>query len=293
MGLLDLSKIDKRYTEKKNRKSFGGRFDKFNNRIKFLDNNNVPYITIEKGNVKSIIDGNGNEKTYMDKTNYENTSREIIDCCQKVLNCVKAFEKAHGTLHYQKAVTQFTNEMNVYEHVINGNRTVSLVDINHCYWRMLFNSNIITEEVYEEYVDKRDCRLVAVGNLNKVSIITKKVDGKPEKQVLKNKHEWAWHYVVYKTFQAVSGVKELINNNIFSYNTDGIYMPDKYAEIAVEYLDNIGLASKIKRYEIMGISHYYTVLKNLDTKECKRANLGKIKMLRNILPNADSLIINI
>src|ERR1035437_5945362 len=219
MGKIDFSIIDGRYKKPKFKKKFGGKIANCAKRTAFLDKNNIQYTTRRAGNVMVLIDANLNEITYMDKPEYlKSNGKDVLSACKKVAECVDSFTEKHGPIEYGNAATQFSNDINIYEHILNGNDTVSLVDINHCYWRLLYNYKIITEAVYNEFKTKRDARIVATGNLNKTTTAVLS-DGKERSyKKVENQRDWAWHFVVYKTYKAIMAIKEKVNNNITSVN---------------------------------------------------------------------------
>lgn len=279
MGKLDFSFIDHRHVKKDTNFVFGGKLSRCQKKIHFLETNNIPYVIKSCGNVRIIIDANNRQTTYMETNINTKELPEIIKCCNLVSAAVTEFMKKNGALPYGEYVSQFSNEGNISQHLVSGNKRVALVDINHCFWKILHNAKVINDDLYEKYKHTKDSRLVSVGSLNKATTITTKINGVEKKEVFKNPKAWVWKYVSYQSYLAVTSVKDLVNNNIFSYNTDGIYMPEQYAELAAKHLESIGLPSKVVIYDFMGKCNHFSVLKNVKTGKYKRANLGKLERI--------------
>ena len=289
MGKLDFSSIDGRQKkEKEITISFCGRFNRCDERIRFLQKNNIPYLLVEGGAIRRLIDGNKNEMIYMAKPEYGSQPTEIMRCCKAVGREVDAFTEVNGALSFIPSTTQVYDKINIYEHLVGaGSKVVSLVDADHCYWQIAYNNKIIGEELYNDYLgkDKKECRIIAMGNLAKPTVITKEVNGVKQERTIQNKRSWAWNFVVYKTFFAMIAVRQATYNKMFSYNTDGIYLPDYCTEKAVETFNKLGFSCKVDRFNIVGYWKHYCILENIITGKRKRANLGGRKeTLQTFLP---------
>lgn len=279
MGILDLTSIDARRKKQNFICSFGGNLDKFAKQKAFLDKNNIPYIVRESGQLRTITDANNKQTTYMDSLYTKEEMPEIFRCIQSLTKSVDEYEKENGKIESGKYITGYVNEGLLKEQLLEGNSQITLVDINHCYWRILYNSKIINDELYEKYLKSRAARLVAVGSMKKQTTIISKIRGIVRKELIDNPRLWVWEHVCFQSYLAVSSVKELAMNNIYAYNVDGIYLPEKYALTSCQHLEKMGLPAKIIVYEVHGKSKQYTVLRNLKTGKFKRANLGNPKFL--------------
>ncbi|MDF0682451.1 MAG: hypothetical protein P0116_15955, partial [Candidatus Nitrosocosmicus sp.] len=197
------------------------------------------------------------------------------------------FQEEHGKLRSWKYKTNYRNDEMLAEYVSSGGREVSLVDVDHCYWRILFINNVISEKLYEKYKKNRDARVISVGCLNKRQTIVKKKGYEVlEKQVIENPFNWVWNFVCWTTYKVITKAIEACDDNIFAYQSDGIYMPTKYAPKAMSVIRSFDLECKTIKYQIIGRNSNYVVLAD-EKGKLKRANLGRIRDLMKILPHVD------
>lgn len=277
MGKLDFSVIDKRVKKRVNRNEFGGFLEKFNYDVSVLKKNNTPYRIQRDGSIGYLHYGNLIKKYILiSRGCFKGTYDETVLCaCKDVKREAKAFIATGKKLDYGIGETYFTNNLFTSEYVLSGGTDVSLVDINHCYWRIAFLDGIITEKTYLKYINEKDARLVAIGNLNKTKMYEySDGGGNVTAWVESQETAWLWDYIVYRAYKIVNEVKESLGGKIFSYITDGIYMPPEYCERAMLVLKGLDMNSKIENYKIVGSYGHYIVLENQSNGLWKRANLG-------------------
>ncbi len=300
MGKLDFSVIDGRHKKDKassTSRDFGGGQRSFSQKKAFLDLHKISYIETSSGNMNTIIDSAGRETVYMDNGQYQIPNIEIMQACREVIvdvkRYVKKLEASKGDdiikkFHFPVINTQGVFDDNLYNFVVKGGKQLKLIDARHCYWRIAYNYGIISKRTYDKWKENRDARLVALGNLSKSKSMSLMIDGKKEVKVIKNKHEWVWDFICYKAYEAISSAVKACKNEVFSYNTDGVYLPPKYSQTALKVLRKFGLPSKSTLFQIVGISGHYCVLKDLSQGGFyKQASVGKIDRLREILPTVD------
>lgn len=266
-----------------------GSAKKFDIYIEFLDAHSIPYLLKESGNMKTIILDDKIRRNYIDKDIYKTPSHKIMQCCKEVNADVKNFTLSAGKIKCPDVRHVYVDEACLSHQLLKNKITqISLVDISHCYWRILFNHQIITEKTYEKWKGIRDARIVAVGNLKKPTRLTmKKSDGGVVRDTVINKNQWVWLFVSFKSNQAIQMVREVCDKEVFAYNTDGVYLPNKHAQKAQDFLNSINLPAKKTVYNIIGIDGNACVLQNTETGIFKKTNLGKASLLRGILQDVD------
>lgn len=283
MGRLDFSIIDPRIKPLSERERFGGRDKNLDINLGFLQRMDREYSVTYEG-ASTLIDYKGRKTRYIGSKE-ESRSVDVLQCCKAVKMAVTKFQDENGKLYSGKYKQSWQNETLLEEFIISGGREVDLVDIKHCYWRILFINNIISEKLYLKYKGHREARLVAVGCLNKTKTIAKyKGFRLLDKVAIKNKLRWAWNFVGWFTYKAVKKAFKSCDDKVFAYHSDGLYVPSKYSKVASKTLKELDLDCEVVKYTIIGYNAYFTILKDNKTGELRRANLGKIKDLKEILP---------
>ena len=292
MGRLDFSIVDKRLAKVEDKQMFGGRVEQLNFKLQILNKFKIPHTVHSEGSIV-VVSANGFNYRYNINESDSGYAVDILQCCKAVKSDVRKFTKENGPLSSSKAVSLFTNQGFTTSFIVSGNKEVSLVDIKHCYWKILSNFKIISEKTYLKFKDNRDARLVAVGCLQR----TKKVEQNNGTEVVKKEikqgvYSWVWRFVQYKAYKAIDTVCNAIQWRIFSYVTDGIYLPTESVNKAVDILKQIGFDVSIRNFKIVGYCNHYIVLEDLQTGSWKRANLGISSAIKEALRHISVLELN-
>jgi hypothetical protein len=290
---LDFSVIDPKVPKPKAKVFFCGGETRFEFKEKSLKNFKVPYTLHQSGNAAVIV-SNGTSYKYDLGGNLRGYNTRILQCCRAVNVDIRRFLSENEPLKSHKSIGIYVNQGYTTSYFLNGGRDVSLVDIDHCFWRIAFNSGIISEKTYMKFKDDRDARLIAIGCTAR-NERTEMFDGEKViySEVVPNPFRWVWDYIVFQSYKTVDSVRELVNNEIFAYMTDGIYLPEYVADAAAQKIESSGFNVKVKRYSIVGYtgSHWF-VLQDKVTGEWKRANLGMSAAIKSYLPHIDNLEFN-
>jgi len=305
MGRLNFKTIDVNASDVYSRVNFAGGAKSFDFRVNNLAKRKVPHTIQIKGNV-AIVTSNGFDYRYKLKVEEEEikgkTEEEraklkkdaesevirIMHCCKAVRNDLKQFLKNNEPYSFGKSETVFVSQAVTGYFIHSGGRNIALVDIKCCYWTVLRNFGIISDKTFEAYKDYRDPRLIAVGCLKRAKHI-KFHDGDAVvgTQVERSNAEWVWDFVVFKTYQAIKTVCDAVGWKVFSYITDGIYLPSDLAPQAVEILERLGFQVVVKEYKIVGYQSHYMVLESA-SGFYKRANLGMSSGIKSSLREISS-----
>jgi len=288
MGKLDFSFMDKRCVSVHNKKSFCGYGRDLEFKKDLLEKSKIPYKETVSGSM-SILEYNGFKYLYSILDNKGEMNGAFANACKSVLASVEKFKKEHGKLDSGVSVTSYVNQGFTTDYVLENLTEISLVDVSHCYWRIAYNFGLIDQVLYEKYKSDRDIRLKSIGCLNKPSFVTEFKNGEYIQNVIENKNKWAWDFIVYKSYQAVLSVKKSLNNNIFAYQTDGVYLQTCDAIKASEIFNEFNLPNKVVNYIIVGYYSQYIVLENKETGLWKRANLGITTGIKKVLRKIDKI----
>jgi hypothetical protein len=235
--------------------------------------NNIPYKKIREGSTTTLMVRGRSPQRYV--TSKRNMDSAIRNCSKSLKNSCIKYEKEYGVPRLSEDYLNNYMGDNISNFILRGNRTLSYVDVDHCYWQIVYVHGIINEHIYLKYKDNRDARLVAMGCRFR-SKKTEDVKGfghRPKTVVEKNPLAWVWHFVNWKAWQAMESCREKFN--VFSYHTDGCYLPDSKAKKCHKLLlEKHKLKSKIEQYKIIGWDAHFLVLKNLATSG---KDAGKIR----------------
>lgn len=300
MGRLNFNAIDAKASDVYKGVNFAGGAKSFDFRVNNLAKRKVPHTIEIKGNVAVVtsngyhyryklsveveeIKGKTEEETAKLKKEAESEVIRIMHCCKAVRHDVKQFLKTNEPYSFGKSETVFVSQAATGFFIHSGGREVDLVDIKCCYWTVLRNFGIISAKTFEAYKEYRDPRLIAVGCLKRAKH-TKFHDGDKvvNTQVERSDVEWVWDFVVYKTYQAIKTVCDAVGWRVFSYITDGIYLPSELSSEAVSILEKLGFQVSVKKYKIVGYQSHYMVLENA-SGFYKRANLGMSTGIKSAL----------
>ena len=287
MGKLDFSVIDPRVKPLSERIRFGGREKNKKLKEDFLQRLDQEYVKIKEGST-TIIDAGGSKTKFLGKKEYQK-SMDTIRACGDVKREVMKFEEENGRLRSYFYKESWQSPTFIGKFLTSGEREISSVDIKHCYWRILFINNIISEKLYMKYEGDKDARVISVGCLNKTQTIFKyKGTTLLNKKQIKNPLRWVWDFVCWKTYKAIRKALEACKENAFAYHSDGIYLPTEYASSASKAIKSLDFDCRVIKYTIIGQNNNLIVLLNKKTGETKRANLGNIRNIdKKILPEIE------
>lgn len=293
MGKLDFSRTDKRYSKPKNKVEVGGGVATLDGTMKFYAQHKRSFYLEENNGYTEIITMDGKRTRFItDKTDKKGS--DVLHACKAVKKDVRKFAEENEIYKHGEYMATFNNVPYTSDYILSGGEDVSYVDINHCYWRILYNFGIITERTYDMYKNNRDARLVSVGNLNRRKFKKLYKDGVYLKTIeYPNEFKWAWDFVCFTTYKAIKGVVNHCHGEIFAFFTDGVYLPVKHAAAASEYLSKIGLPNTCDFYKVVGKAENRLILQNTDTGVYKRANMSVNLEVKHKLKKIDFNSLNI
>lgn len=248
--------------------------------------NNIPYKKIQEGSITYLTRGNTTQRYITAKSRPDLT---IMHCSKAVKNSCEKYivENGHPPYHTKNYSNHYLGDISNF--ILKGGKTLSYVDIDHCFWQIAYIHGLINEKTYLRYKDNRQARLTAIGCRFRAKKIYEHASyyDSIQRQVIENPLSWVWHFVNWKSWCAMEACRKEFP--IFSYHTDGCYIPDKYAEKCQKLLlDKYKLKSKIETYTILGWDAHYLVLKNTVTGKPKRTHMDITDKVKKVLKHIDA-----
>jgi len=228
-------------------------------------------------------------RRYIIKSNVDNS---VMQCSKATKKLCTQYQETHGAKKYGKYNNIWLSEDYLYKYLkkikgTNEKPEIAYVDVDHCYWQIAYVHGILDDKTYEKYKNNRIARLTSIGCRNRSTYTDYFKNGRHiKREVEPNELAWVWHFVNYKAFQAMETVKKEFP--IFSYYTDGVYLPEEHAQEAVDLiLSKHKLHSKIERYSIIGYTGHYLILQNKETKRYKQTRLSRDSRAKELLPKLE------
>ncbi len=169
---------------------------------------------------------------------------------------------------------------------MSGIRRFSTIDAKACYWTIAYNSGIISKKTFDKYIDKKELRLVSIGNLNKTVRKTKVIKGEKDlngSTVIENDHAWVSKYILSEAFSIYEKVQEATDNSVFKFKTDCVFLSEDYVAIAKKTISDLNFKYTVKTFEVAGMDKGAVVAYNTQTGDEYKTHLGGYRKLRGIL----------
>lgn len=152
------------------------------------------------------------------------------------------------------------------------------IDVNSCYWALAYQLGYISAKTFREYMHYKEERLMALGNLAKITEEQDYVKGKKYRTGYRRfKSDTAAFFfsIICKTYHICQEVNKSIGYKMYYFKTDAFWVPPSiHVERKVhEVLTKHGLAYKVNRYKVKSIHYDKIVVVNLDDKSEKIISL--------------------
>lgn len=268
--------MSKEEKKAKGKSVFAGGVKNFESTIKKWNMLKIPYKVVTSGTVSEIHYGGNVMRFVLGKV--ANGDKGVGMACKRVKEDATKFTNEKGSLPSEKRTTFFYSNGLFNEFLMKGGRDVYMVDINSCYWSIVHNAGIISDATFNALNDKKILRLVAIGNLNKKTIVKKYSKGKEVAiEQFENPNSWVWDYVVYKAYEIFEQVNEYIDNRTMMYKTDCFFVgKDDVARVQYK-LKQLGYESSVEKRTVVGHKSRRAILSTED---------GELKISSFTLNNA-------
>ena len=239
-------------------------------------NDKKDFVIIHTGCINKIIYRNKVFR-YVDKWG----NNGIAHACKSVIkDADEFFEKGQQLeIKHPKASTRYTDKIFIANMLKNGISKFLEIDIKACYWTIAFKKGIISEKVYKKYLNQKMLRLIAIGNLNKNTLIKKYKNGKGVlRKIILNTNKPVWEYVVSEAWGVFNELNELLNNQVFMFKTDCFYVLPGNKRETINYIKKQEFRYTINELEIINYNGCEMLCKlSGKDKEIKRIIVGYIK----------------
>lgn len=236
----------------KNTQQFSGGQESLDRHIRMYKRLGVPFKIIKKGSVSEFHYG-GNILRFV-TVSHGKGSGKIGAVCRVVMNEVDRYMESNPILDFELRTTNDKNTLMFNKFIMSGERDIYMVDVNACYWNILHNAGIISENVYGKYREDKYARLVAVGNLKKSTHVMSFNKGSQSGStvVIPNPRAWVWDYVVFKAYEIFEQVNDYIDHRTMMYKTDCFFVAKNDIEKVQYKLKQLGFESSVEKRTVVG-----------------------------------------
>lgn len=245
------------------RDNYCGTIRDFKIRKSLLEDRKRVFEYEKAGNVARIRYG-GKTELYMDKGNSlfshlcKKVNRDVDEWLETFKESKSDIEKVSPVIYYNK---------DLIKGLVGGPSVVG-IDINACYWNIAYKLDIISKETYEFGLNKKEARLVAIGNLAKKKYIRKYFpDGSYTKKVILNKRIIAWYSILVFVNTIFNRINNKCGDDVVSWLTDCVYLrsDSEFIPFVEDVFKSAGLTVKYEKIGIIGVSkHKVDVFKYKD-----------------------------
>lgn len=208
--------------------------------LNFYINRRCSFEHIKSGSVNTFIHNNRVVRSVMNR--YD---RDIMLACRYVRSDMKKYLAYNEMPDILPSATTFYRHSDYRRYI---NTEVDAIDINACYWNILYNKGILSEKVYKRFVDQKKARLIAVGNLFKKTIIKKYIEGVLiDTKILDNDFAIGWQFVVSESWKILLECREVTNDNVLMFKTDCFFVLPEYTKCVCDLIEAKGLSWKIEK----------------------------------------------
>jgi macrodomain Ter protein organizer (MatP/YcbG family) len=237
--------------EIKTKSVFAGGVKNFESTIKRWNMLKIPYRVVTSGTMSEIHYGGNVLRFVLGKV--ADGDKGVGMACKRVKEDATKFTKENGSLPFEKRTTFYLSNGLFNEFIMKGGEDIYMVDINSCYWSIVRNAGIISDKTFNALNDKKVLRLVAIGNLNKKTIVKKYTNGKEVSiEQFENPNSWVWDYVVYKAYEIFEQVNAYIDNRTMMYKTDCFFVKKEDVEKVQYKLKELGYSSSVEKRKVVG-----------------------------------------
>jgi hypothetical protein len=222
--------------------------------VRNLLKNKIPHTVLSHGSTKAI-EANGNKYQLI----YANMDNKIANGCKIVKQECMDYLKTHTNFEelnlIKGATTQYRNRTLIQE-LKEKNATSSIIgiDIQACYWNLLHNLGVLSDKTFNKYVDVKNIRLIAVGNLNKrITIINFDENGKQIGNPFSYKHPTHvfWDYVVSRSWDLALQAKKDIK--LVAFRTDCFYILPESEKYIINLITSNNLKYRIEKKALINL----------------------------------------
>ncbi len=254
------------------------------NKIYYLTQNKLNFTLTETTGSSMIVyyDKHGVERKHFyahdvysspdDKLKKNYNANLIPNLCRRVLADAKLYLKSNPLPVYDRNsfVTRDHNPKMIQ--TISCGDIIHEIDINKFYWTEGYNRKFIQPNTYREFLQHRDARLIAMGNLAKTKIIKHYHEGKiAHTETISSPFAAFFYAIICAGFEIYCKVDKAIDNKIFYFQTDAFWVqPSLHTERKIRaVLDTYNLDYKINRFKIKERGANHLVATNLATGKDK------------------------
>lgn len=218
-----------------------------------------------KGKSKVIIKTNDVTLHYLDFINQENISPEYMYMFNIVAKEIEQYiaKNFNTEKGIEQIVAKNTGYLNNYKLIKkNLNKTLPLIDVNHCYWQVAYKLGYITKETYRrfkkpKYKLMRNMSLASITSpkISEVYILgsmiaTFKENKRYEKLIYDNIRSYTFN-LFEELFEFIGGKK----NNVLKYRIDGaVLVNDDVLKKAKMFFEEKGIEYKISTVRLPDIN---------------------------------------
>jgi hypothetical protein len=208
----------------------------FGSYIKSFSDQKKTFIVERKRSIKTIIIGSKYIILQRNKNQLKNQKvkkSKITSLFAQVAKCVNAYIIKSGLTVKkvkQKSTSSYTNRRKYRE--MKDNAKFYYVDIAHCYWRVAFLQNYISENLYKTVLNTADLKLYR--NMALACIVAPKgreyyIRGVKVMEIYEDKslHRIIYDNIRFTAYNLMETIKREVGEHCIAYRTDGIMVDSK------------------------------------------------------------------